>query len=270
MSLDITGFSPNRVGAMMRRQYYLLSGSWARIVEMIYWPAVQMFMWGFLSMFLAGKTSYVAQAFGVFLAGMMLWDSLFRIQLGVSMGFLEEMWSRNLGNLFVSPLRPSEFAASILVMGAIRTLVGMIPVSLMAWIFFDFSVYSMGWALALFFANLTMFGWAIGVAVCGMVLRHGLGAESLAWAATFLFLPVSAVYYPVEVLPQWLQAIAWCLPTAYVFEGMRALLTGGVLRLDLMVGAFLLNAVYLSAGFGLFLLLFESARQRGQLLTQGE
>src|SRR5690606_31632242 len=130
MNGEIFGFSAARIFALPRRHWYVLSGSWTRIVELFYWPAVQMLMWGFLTQFLAGKASFVAQAFGVFLAGMMLWDSLFRVQLGVAISFLEEMWARNLGNLFVSPLRPSEFAASVLLMGVLRALVGMIPVSL--------------------------------------------------------------------------------------------------------------------------------------------
>lgn len=262
--------SLQRIFAMLRRHWYLLSGSWTRVVELIYWPAVQMIMWGFLTQFLASKTSYVAQAFGVFLAGMMLWDSMFRVQLGVAISFLEEMWSRNLGNLFVSPLRPGEFAASVLLMGLLRTLVGMIPVSFMAWWFFDFSVYAMGLALAGFFFSLIMFGWAIGIAVCGLIMRHGLGAESAAWGAMFLILPVAAVYYPVAVLPGWLQVIAWSLPPAYVFEGMRALLVDGVLRSDLLLGAFALNLLYLVLGIWAFLAFFESARRRGQLLGQGE
>jgi ABC-2 type transport system permease protein len=268
--MSAMGCSLQRMFAMLRRHWYLLSGSWTRVVELIYWPAVQMIMWGFLTQFLAGKTSYVAQAFGVFLAGMMLWDSMFRVQLGVAISFLEEMWSRNLGNLFVSPLRPGEFAMSVLLMGLLRTLVGMIPVSLMAWWFFDFSVYAMGLALAGFFFSLIMFGWAIGISVCGLIMRHGLGAESAAWGAMFLILPVAAVYYPVAVLPGWLQVIAWSLPPAYVFEGMRALLVDGVLRTDLLIGAFALNALYLALGFVIFLSLFESARRRGLLLGQGE
>ncbi|WP_428245645.1 ABC transporter permease [Ferrovibrio sp.] len=195
MSAQIFGFSPNRIAAMLRRHYYLLSSSWVRLIDLVYWPTVQMLMWGFLTQFLMGKTSYIAQAFGLLLAGLMLWDSMFRIQLSVAISFLEEMWSRNLGNLFVSPLRPTEFAASLLIMGFLRTAFSMIPVSLMAWWFFDFSVYSLGLALAGFFASLTLFGWAIGLAVSGLVMRQGLGAENIAWAAAFLFLPIAAVYY---------------------------------------------------------------------------
>lgn len=270
MSAQIFGFSPNRIAAMLRRHYYLLSSSWVRLIDLVYWPTVQMLMWGFLSQFLMGKTSYIAQAFGLLLAGLMLWDSMFRIQLSVAISFLEEMWSRNLGNLFVSPLRPSEFAASLLIMGFLRTAFSMIPVSLMAWWFFDFSVYSLGLALAGFFASLTLFGWAIGLAVSGLVMRQGLGAENIAWAAAFLFLPIAAVYYPVSVLPGWLQYVAWSFPPAYVFEGLRALLVDGQFRADLMWGAFALNAVYLVLGFSAFMALFEAARRGGQLLGQGE
>lgn len=262
--------SPRRIFAMVRRHWYLLSGSWTRVAELIYWPTVQMIMWGFLTQFLAGKTSYVAQAFGVLLAGVILWDTLFRVQLGVAISFLEEMWSRNLGNLFVSPLRPSEFAASVLLMGLIRTLIGVVPVTLMAWWFFGFSVYHMGLALAAFFTSLTLFGWALGIAVCGLIMRHGLGAESVAWGSMFLVLPVAAVYYPVAVLPEWLQAVAWALPPAYVFEGMRAVLIDGVVRTDLMLGAFALNALYLVLGVAAFMGWFEAARRRGLLLGQGE
>jgi ABC-2 type transport system permease protein len=229
-----------------------------------------MIMWGFMTQFLAGKTSYVAQAFGILLSGIMLWDTLFRVQLGVAISFLEEMWSRNLGNLFVSPLRPSEFAASVLLMGAIRTLLGMIPVSLLAWWFFGFSLYSLGLALAAFFASLILFGWAIGIAVCGLIMRYGLGAESVAWGSMFLILPVAAVYYPVAILPHWLQTVAWALPPAYVFEGMRALLIDGHVRTDLMLRGFALNAVYLVLGMIAFLRWFEAARRRGLLLGQGE
>lgn len=270
MSARILGFSPARMGALLLRHYYLLTGSWTRLVDLIYWPAVQMVMWGFLTQFLASQNTYYTKAFGLLLAGLLLWDTLFRVQLSVAISFLEEMWSRNLANLFVTPLRPGEFAASLLVMGLLRTLLGMLPVALMAWAFFDFSIFSMGLALAVYLASLTLFGWALGLAVCGLVMRQGMGAENIAWAAAFLFLPISAVYYPVAVLPSWLQAIAWSFPPAYVFEGMRALLIDNVVRTDLMLRGLLLNAGYLALGVLAFLALFESARRRGQLLGQGE
>ncbi|MCW5748002.1 MAG: ABC transporter permease [Alphaproteobacteria bacterium] len=264
------GSALRRVTALVLRHWYILRGSWLRIVELAYWPAVQMVMWGFLSQFLANQASYVAQAAGILIAGMLLWDVLVRGQLGLSISFLEEMWSRNLGHLFASPLRPIEFAAGIVTMSLIRTVVGMVPVTLLALAFFGFSIYSLGWPLVAFFFTLQMFGWGVGLAISGMVLRKGLGAETFAWAAVFILLPVSGVYYPISVLPGWLQTIAWALPPAYVFEGMRAVLANHAVRLELLAGALLLSMVYLAIGFGCFLWLFNGARRKGLLSTQGE
>jgi len=139
----------------------------------------------------------------------LLWDVLFRGQLGVSLTFIEELYSRNLGNLFVSPLRYYELIAGQLVMSILRTLIGVGGACFFAWLLFHYSIFSYGLPLVAFFANLMMFGWAIGLAVSGMVLRWGLGAEELAWAAIFLFAPVSGVYYPIDVLPVPLQYVAW-------------------------------------------------------------
>jgi ABC-2 type transport system permease protein len=266
-----TSGSPfSRVAALVLRHWYILRGSWLRILELAYWPAVQMVMWGFLSEFLSKQTSYVAHAFGILLAGMLLWDVLVRGQLGLSISFLEEMWSRNLGHLFASPLRPIEFAAGIVTMSLIRTVVGMVPVTVLTFAFFGFSIYSLGWPLLAFFFALQMFGWGVGLAISGMVLRKGLGAETFAWAAVFILLPVSGVYYPIAVLPGWLQAIAWALPPAYVFEGMRAVLAHEPLPPMLLAGALALSLVYLAVGFGIFLWLFNGARRKGLLATQGE
>lgn len=259
-----------RIYAMILRHVYILRSSWPRLLDLAYWPTVQMIMWGFMSQFLAGQTSYIAQAFGVLLSAVLLWDVLFRGQLAVSISFFEEMWSRNLGHLFVTPLRPGEFAASLLSISLLRTLLGIVPASLLAVAFFGFSVYSLGLSLAAFFFSLLMFGWAIGLAVTGLVLRHGLGAENIAWGLVFALLPVSAVYYPVSVLPEWLQWVAYAMPAAYSFEGMRSILLHNEVRFDLMAAGFALNIVYLGLGVALFFHYFRVARRRGSLLQQGE
>lgn len=262
--------SLERIWALSLRYTYLLRGSWPRMLELAYWPAMQIVLWGFISLFLREQSSLVAQAFGVLLGAVMLWDLMFRGQLGVSVSFFEEMWSRNLGNLFVSPLRPWEMIAALLFMSMVRTLIGMVPASLLTIWFFGFSIYDLGWPLLAFFLNLMAFDWAIGLAVSGLVLRVGLGAETLAWALIFAIAPVSAVYYPVAVLPEWLRAIAWAMPPAYVFEGMRGVMLEGRLALDLLAGASLLNAIYLGAGCLAFLLFFRSGRMNGKLLQIGE
>jgi ABC-2 type transport system permease protein len=267
-----TGFTPSlrRVYALVLRHTYLLRSSGPRILELVYWPTVQMILWGFITVFLVSHSSWIAQASGVLLSGVLLWDVLFRSQLGVSLVFMEEMWSRNLGHLFVSPLRPFELGCALLTMSLIRTLIGVGGAALIAIPLFHYSIFSMGLPLLAFFINLIIMGWSIGLLVSGFVLRYGLGAESMAWIAIFAVQPVSGVYYPIDTLPVWLQYVAAALPSSHVFEGMRAVLFDHVFRADLLLTAALLNVVYLTAGFASFLAYFKIARVRGQLLHVGE
>jgi ABC-2 type transport system permease protein len=270
MSQAVQMFSLRRVAAMVLRYWYLLRSSFARLAELIYWPTVQMLMWGFLQTYLASQTNLYARAGGVLIGAVMLWDILFRGQLGFSISFLEEMWSRNLGNLMISPLRPAEFVAALMVMSIIRLAIGMVPVTLLAIAFFGFNLWALGLALVAFFANLMLTGWAVGIFVSGLVLRNGLGAETFAWSIMFLFLPLACVYYPVAVLPAWLQTIAWSLAPTYVFEGMRALLFDQTFRADLMIQALALNAVWFALAVAAFLALLASARRNGTLMQTGE
>jgi ABC-2 type transport system permease protein len=263
-------FSANRVTAMVRRYWYLLRSSWPRILDLIYWPAVQMLMWGFLQLYVSQNGGLFARTAGVFIGAVLLWDILFRGQLGFSISFLEEMWSRNLGNIMISPLRPVEFIAALMIMSIVRLAIGMIPVTLLALAFFGFNLWSLGFALAAFFVNLILTSWSIGIFVAGLLLRNGLGAEGMAWTIMFLFLPLTCVYYPVAVLPEFLQYVAWLLPPTYVFEGMRALLIDHVFRADLMLQAFAFNIVLFAAASFAFLKLLESARVQGALLQTGE
>jgi ABC-2 type transport system permease protein len=255
---------------MVLRYWYLLRSSWARLVELIYWPAVQMLMWGFLQVYIGENASFFARAGGLFIGAVLLWDILFRGQLGFSISFLEEMYARNLGNLMMSPLRTSEFITALMIMSLVRLAIGLVPVSLMAIAFFGFNLYSLGLALAAFFANLILTSWSVGIFVSGLVLRNGLGAETFAWSIMFLFLPLTCVYYPVSVLPEYLQYVAWALPPTYVFEGMRALLLDHVFRSDLMLQALALNAVMMIVAVIAFIRLLDSARDQGSLLQTGE
>ncbi len=263
-------FSSGRIFAMVLRYWYLLRSSWPRLLELIYWPAVQMLMWGFLQLYVSENAGFFAKAGGTFIGAVLLWDILFRGQLGFSISFLEEMWARNMGNLMMSPLRPGEFICALMIMSLVRLAIGMVPVTFLAMAFFDFNLYSFGFALAVFFMNLILTSWAVGIIVSGIVLRNGMGAESMAWTIMFLLLPLTCVYYPVAVLPAWLQPVAWMLPPTYVFEGMRALLIDHTFRADLMAWAFALNAAYFVAAVIGFLALLRSARKVGSLMQIGE
>jgi ABC-2 type transport system permease protein len=259
-----------RIGAMVLRYWYLLSRSWPRIVDLVYWPAVQMVMWGFLQLYLVDKASLAARAGGAFIGAVLLWDILFRGQIGFSVSFLEEMWSRNLGNLMMTPLRPLELIAALMTMSVVRVLIGLVPVTILAIFFFGFNFWALGLAVPAFFANLILTSWSIGLVASGMVLRKGMGAEALAWSMTFLLLPLCCVYYPVAILPAWLQYVALALPPTHVFEGLRVLVIDHRFDVLEMLAALGLNILYLAAALGAFGLLLRSARRSGSLMQTGE
>ncbi len=255
---------------MALRYLYLLRGSWPRILEQAYWPTVQMIMWGFITQFFITNSSWVAHATGVLLSAVLLWDVLFRAQLGVSVVFMEEMFARNLGHLFASPLRPYELVFSLLLISLFRTLLGVGTAALLAIPLYHYSIFDLGLPLLAFFANLLVFGWAIGLLICGLLLRYGLGAESLAWASIFALGPISGIYYPISTLPGWLQPVAWAIPSSHVFEGMRAVLFDHRFDKELFFDAVLLNGIYIVLGMIVFLWVFRIARVRGLLLQVGE
>ncbi len=269
-------FSLCRVGAMLRRYLYLLRSSLPRILDLIYWPLVQMLTWGFLQTYLAKASAggpsvgRLGLAAGALIGAMLLWDILFRGQLGFSVSFLEEMWSRNVANLMMSPLSIGEFILALMAMSIIRLSIGFLPVTFLAILFFGFNLWGLGVAVGFFFANLIVTGWAIGLFCSGVVLRYGLAAESLVWTIMFLMQPLACVFYPASVLPKPLQAFAWILPPTYVFEGLRALLIHHTFHADLMGEAFVLNMILFGAAVLAFRRMLQDARRAGSLLQTGE
>ena len=177
-----THFSPARIWAMLLRYLYILRSSWPRTLELLYWPTLQMLIWGFMSQFLRGNSSYVAQAFGVLLGAVMLWDLLFRSQLGLSISFLEEMWARNLGQLFVTPLRPYEWLLSLLAMSFIRTTIGIVPAMLLAIPLYHFSIFDLGLPLVAF-----------------LIVLYFVGGDPLRQAFAFLLFRVFDIAKPPPI-----------------------------------------------------------------------
>src|ERR1700709_2571665 len=173
--------APHRIGAMVLRYWYLLISSWPRLLELLYWPALQIITWGFLQSYISQTSGFFARAGVALIAAVILWDTLFRGQLGLSISFLEEMWARNLGNLMMSPLKPIEFLIALMIMSLIRLAIGTIPMILLAILFFDFNFYGFGLPLIAFFCNLIFNTWSVGIFASGLVITNGLGAESLVW-----------------------------------------------------------------------------------------
>ncbi len=274
------GGAPRRVWGLVYRHLALYRRSWPRLLELMYWPVLQMLVWGFVTSYVGGNLGAAAGhggvagaagvAAGVLLGGVLLWEVALRSQMGFSISFLEEIWSRNLGHIFVSPLRPRELVAGLACMSVVRVAVGVLPAVLLAWALYSFGLFSIGPVVVAFVAALLMMGWAVAFGVISLILRYGAGAEALAWSVLFGLTPFSAVFYPVAVLPSWLQPVALSLPAAHIFEGMRFALLEGRVAWGHLGAAFALDAFWLAAMAWVFMRQFQAARVKGALLNIGE
>jgi ABC-2 type transport system permease protein len=266
----MTGLSVGRIYAVVLRNLYVMRRSWPRLLELTYWPALQVLIWGFTSRYFMSGGSTLVVAASTLVAAVLLWDVMMRSQLGVSVSCMEELWSRNLGHLFISPLKPIEWLLALMAMSVFRTIIGVAPAILVGWFAYQTSLFDLGLPLVAFFACLLIMGWALGLLAAALLLRYGLGAETFAWVAPFALAPVSAVYYPVATLPAALQPIALSLPSSYVFEGMRAVLTEHVFHWDLFIRALALDGFYITIAGAIFLYAFQRARVLGRLVQVGE
>ncbi len=260
----------HRIVALVSRHLYLYRRSLPRIMEIFYWPFLDLVIWGFITLYLAKYQPHVPGFVTFFLGALILWDMLFRSQQGITISFLEELWARNLMNLFASPLTPAEFLASTIAMSIFKVTCVSIVMGVCAWLFYDYNVLVMGLWLFPFVVNLVVTGWSIGVFTTSLIMRFGQEAEVLAWSMVFLFQPISCVFYPLDVLPAWLKAVAWVNPAAHVFEGMRAVLNGSGAPLANLIWACSLNAVMLAGMIVLFYKTFAYCKVQGSLVRIGE
>jgi len=262
--------SLRRVWGMIYRHVAIYRGSWPRMVEIAYWPTLNMLIWGFTASYFMHVQPGAGAVAGALLAGVLLWEITLRGQLGVTFTFLEEIWSRNLGHIFVSPLRPAEMVASLLAVSLIRTLIGLVPATIIAYLLYRFNILLLGPVLFLFFVNLMFMGWWIALAIVALLFRYGAGAEALAWTIAFGITPLACVFYPVTALPVWLQPVALALPAAHIFAGMRSTLFQHAADWPDLIQAVALNIVWMLAAIAVFRGEFRRARIRGALISIGE
>jgi len=260
-------FSFNTVSALVLRYVFLYTRNPVRFVELIFWPLVDLLVWGFLTMYLQKQGGGEFPTTITFLiGGMILWDVLFRSQQGVAISFLEDVWTRNLLNGFVAPVRTVEYVAATRRVGVLRVGVTLVVLTTVAALAYSFHLGSLGLALLPFLANLILFGWFLGMISTSLIMRWGQAAESLAWAVPFFIQPLAAVFYPVTVLPAWLQPIAMALPCTPVFEGMRAVLSGNPVPWGNLGHALLLNLAWGSVAAFFFAANLRHVRRTGLLV----
>ncbi|WP_456433090.1 ABC transporter permease [Thermosulfuriphilus sp.] len=262
--------SLKRILAVSLRQLFLYRRSLTRLLEVFYWPTVDLLLWGFVTLYLQESASRLPNFVSYFLGALILWNILYRAQQGIAVSFLEDIWARNLINLFVSPLRLSEYISGLLVISVIKTSLAFIIMSFLAGLIYSFDIFKLGLGLLPLVLNLVALGWAIGLATIGFILWFGQEAEILAWALAFIFLPLSAVFYPVDVLPPAIQTLSRLTPSAHAFEGMRTIINQGIFPWDHLLKAGALNIVYLSASLLFLGFIYKRALKKGTIPKIGE
>ena len=260
----------HRMYALSLRHLYLIKGSFPRILDLIYWPTIQIVLWGFISKFFTLYSDYYNHTVGIILSAAILYDFLFRSSISFNMLFLEEIWSRNFTNLFVAPLRVGEIIAALTATALLRTLIGIVPAILLATPFFGVSLFNLGPSLILLFLSLYLFGITLGLLVTSGLLRYGPAFENIAWSSLFLLAPLGCIYYPLSILPDWLQILAKALPLVYIFEEVRSILLDNVVNYSNIISALKLNLIYFILGVFTFYLAFYGARKKGTLMNIGE
>jgi ABC-2 type transport system permease protein len=253
-----------RVLALFRRNYYVAIHSPPMLFDLLIWPLLDLMIWGLLTLFIQKEKAALPLPVGFLLGGVLLWDILFRANLGISIAFLSDAsWSRNMLNLLVAPLRPIEYLSGALLFSIFKLALGWGVMILGARVLFSFNVFRIGLALPTLLLVVMVFGVALSMVVVGMVLRFGDGADILAWGLAGLLSPLAAVYFPLSVLPGWLRPIALAMPPAHVFEAMRTVLAGRPAPWGSVLVAVALDAVYLAAAFAFVHAMFRTHQRRG-------
>ena len=252
------------------RHFFLIKSSLPRILDLIYWPTIQIILWGFISKFFSIYSDYYNNTLGVILTCAILYDILFRSSISFNMLFLEEIWSRNFTNLFIAPLKLKEIIISLICTALIRTLIGLVPAIILTSPLFGVSILKLGLPLFLLFFSLYIFGITLGLLVSSGLMRYGPSFENIAWSSLFLLAPLGCIYYPIEILPNFFQLVAKALPLVYIFDEARNILLNGTLNYENIYKAYSLNLLYMSTGIGLFYFSFLKARIKGTLINMGE
>ncbi|MDA9619117.1 ABC transporter permease [Candidatus Pelagibacter bacterium] len=260
----------NKIFALSLRHIYLIKGSFPRILDLIYWPTIQIFLWGFISKFFTLNSSFYENTVGIILSAAILYDFLFRSSISYNMMFLEEIWSRNFTNLFIAPIKLSEIIAALTFTAIFRTMIGLVPAAFLAIPFFGVSILKIGTPLIFLLITLYIFGVTLGLLVTSGLVRFGPSFENIAWASLFFLAPLGCIYYPIEILPEWLQVIAKLLPLVHIFEEMRNILIYDMVNHFQIFKAMLISFLYFVIGVITFYLSYSGARNRGTLINIGE
>jgi ABC-2 type transport system permease protein len=219
----------HRIKAMLLNYYYLSINSLDRIFDIVYWPLLDIFIWGFMTHFIQGISDF--NILNVILGGIVLWVFLWRSTQDLVVYLLDSYWSRSIFHLFITPLKSAEFVISLAIIGLIRSFLAFTTMSILAYFLYDFTILQFNlFHIAMLIGILVLFAWALGILISSFIFLWGTRIQVLAWSVIWIIQPFSCVFYPLSALPNWAAKIAIFLPTTQVFENLRATINGSPLN----------------------------------------
>ncbi|MBI2611970.1 ABC transporter permease [Candidatus Gottesmanbacteria bacterium] len=254
-----------RILAIVQRHIYVWPRGIERFMWSVGWPLVELLIWGLTTSYLQ-KNLELKFSFTTFILGAIIfWGITTRAQLEMSINFLEEIWTKNVINIFSTPLTIKEFLSAALILGIIKFFFTAGLLVIVAWVFYQLNIFDFGWVLPIFVLNLVFFGWIFGIFVMGLIIHFGRTIEEFAWSAIYFVQPFMCVFYPLSSLPSWAQYIGRIFPPTYIFEEMRNYLFNGQVVWQNLVLSFALNILYLFLALFFLYSMFEKARITGRL-----
>ena len=258
----------HRLWGIFLRYYYNLLRSYDRLTDMFFWPVVDLLMWGLTSRYLVQTSAVDNKIILMLLGGIILWIFPWRSQYEITVSLLEDLWNRNLVNLFATPVKFSEWVITLMLIGILKSAVSFGFASLVAILLYATNIYTLGLKLLPWAGILLMFGWVFGLLVCGVIMRYGTKIQTLAWTAIHLISPFVGVYYSVSTLPAWAQSVAAWVPASYVFEAMRSEISGVATPLSALILPTLLCLLYLIIALLMLFSSYKEIQKRGLISVE--
>jgi ABC-2 type transport system permease protein len=254
--------SLNRIKAVLFQELFITKDL-TIIMDLPFFSIIAIIVFGFMSNYLSGAGNPIVARY--FLIGALLWDIIRITQYSMSVEALWNVWSRNLCNMFITPMSLKEYLIAQMISGVIKAIVTLTLTTLVVALAFDFNLLSLGVLnLILLLINLVMFSWSSGMIILGIIFRYGTRLQSFAWGLIALLQPLTAAFFPISVLPGYLQMVAYLFPPTYIFEAARSTLSTSLINWRLINIAFIENVIYLAISIWFINLMFNNSRRQGQ------
>lgn len=252
-----------RIYAIMLRHLYQCRHDMWRVINIFYWATIDIIMWGFTAAWMVKSQQAMPALLTAFLVAAVAWTLLMRVQYEFGIYALEEMWSHNTVNLFASPLQLREWVIATTFLSLFVSIVLALYAALLVWLLYGISFVSLGFIIAPLFVLLYLSGLWMGFLATGCLFYWGVRMQVFIFMASWALLPLSGVYYTMDLFPAWVQKIAYAMPMIYIFDSIRAITLHSKIPTEAFFYGLLLNIIYSIISIIFFACMFRLSKRIG-------